>query len=694
MTTFLRAGFASEPEIELRQLAGSFTASNRIRVNTSNFRAIPGAPFAYWAPPALMRLYRDLPSLDCDRFMVRSTNPLNEDFRYARLAWEVPCEARAAGCWIPWAKGGSQSKLYSDLPNLISWDAGRSTYRGFIGTVNRPLERPASVHNFFRPGLTWPRRTNGLSMRILPKGAIFGDKGPGIFFADEDDTTQLALLAVVTSSTFDYLLGLQIARRHLAQSFEVGLVQKCPAPRFTADEAQRVAGVAREGWSTRRLLDTASEVSHAFVVPAVLQVDGDRLDARVVAWGERVAETEAELVRVQSEIDEMCFELYGISEEDRRAITDGFGVSDSDDGSNGDSDDEDEAESGVELDPAGLAAGLMAWAVGVAAGRFDVRLATGERAWPAEPDPFDPLPVCSPGMLTGDDGLPLSSLPVGYPVVPSPVLVDDPGHELDLTARVRAVFDVVFGDRADVWWSDVGAALDSRNGVEGWLRRGFFDYHLKTHSKSRRKAPILWPIGTRSGSYRVWLYAHRVTGDTAFRILTDVVEPKLAAERRRLSDLTQEFGPSPAASQRRTVDAQQALVNELIELRDELRAVAPLWHPDLNDGVVIVLAPLWRLFAHHRAWSNELKSRWGKLAKGEYDWAQLAMRIWPERVVTKCAEDRSLAIAHDLEDTFWVRDDDNPDKWQPRQTPTRPAGRLIADRTTPTIHAARTHPNP
>ena len=29
-----------------------------------------------------------------------------------------------------------------------------------------------------------------------------------------------------------------------------------------------------------------------------------------------------------------------------------------------------------------------------------------------------------------------------------------------------------------------------------------------------------------------------------------------------------------------------------IELRDELRAVAPLWHPDLNDGIVIVLAPV------------------------------------------------------------------------------------------------------
>jgi hypothetical protein len=204
----------------------------------------------------------------------------------------------------------------------------------------------------------------------------------------------------------------------------------------------------------------------------------------------------------------------------------------------------------------------------------------------------------------------------------------------------------------------------------------------------------MWPIGTRSGSYRVWLYAHRVTADSLFRVLGDVVEPKLAAEQRRLSDLTQEVGPSPSASQRRSLDAQQSLVDELIELRDELRAVAPLWHPDLNDGIVIVLAPLWRLFAHHRAWSKELRDRWGKLAKGEYDWAQLAMHVWPERVVPRCAEDRSLAIAHELEDTFWVQDDANADKWHPRRSPTTPVDQLIADRNNPAVATARNHPNP
>ena len=46
------------------------------------------------------------------------------------------------------------------------------------------------------------------------------------------------------------------------------------------------------------------------------------------------------------------------------------------------------------------------------------------------------------------------------------------------------------------------------------------------------------------------------------------------------------------------------------------------------------------------------------------------MHLWPERVVPKCADDRSLAIAHGLENAFWEEDDDG--KWQPL---TCPAGR-------------------
>ena len=74
------------------------------------------------------------------------------------------------------------------------------------------------------------------------------------------------------------------------------------------------------------------------------------------------------------------------------------------------------------------------------------------------------------------------------------------------------------------------------------------------------------------------------------------------------------------------------------------------------------------------------------MVDGEYDWAHLSMHLWPERVVLKCAKDRSLAIAHDLEDVFWF--EDAAGKWQPRPTPKRPLDDLIAERTSAAVKAA------
>lgn len=341
----------------------------------------------------------------------------------------------------------------------------------------------------------------------------------------------------------------------------------------------------------------------------------------------------------------------------------------------------DEGERGAGIDTTNLAAELVSWAVGVAFGRFDVRLATGSRTLRPEPEPFDPLPVCSTAMLSNEDGTPLAALPAIYPVDVAAVLVNDPGHQLDLGARVRSVFNAVFDKDADAWWADIGLALGAKGADAGtWLTHDFFDHHLRKYSKSRRRAPLIWPIGTRSGSYVVWLYAHRITADSLFQILNDIVVPKLQVEERELTQRRQDSGPDRTASQRKSIDTHERFVGELREFREQLEAVAPLWAPDLNDGIVTVLAPLWRLFTYHRAWSTELKKHWAKLAKGDYDWTHLSMRLWPERVVPKCAEDRSLAIAHGLEDVFWTQDPGNEGKWLPRQVPATSIDQLIAQR--------------
>src|SRR5262249_30061793 len=63
-----------------------------------------------------------------------------------------------------------------------------------------------------------------------------------------------------------------------------------------------------------------------------------------------------------------------------------------------------------------------------------------------------------------------------------------------------------------------------------------------------------------------------------------------------------------------------------------------------------------------------------------------AMHLWPERVVPKCVTDRSLAIAHGLEDVFWVEGAN--EKWTAREMPTRNVDELVRERTSPAVKAA------
>ena len=560
----------------------------RFDVNTNSFRLVPGAPFAYWVREQVRRLFVELEPLESSGRIARSTNGTTDDNRWIRAAWETPVVSEPAlWTWVPHVKGGAFSPYYADPHLAIHWDRVRQTYPGYVGTVHRPDIRPASLQHFFLPGLTWPRRTNGLSFRLMSSGCIFGDKGPAIFVPDNLPENLLALCAIVNSASYRALVALQLARTELAQSFEAGLIQQTPVPPLGLREHSRLANLVRRAWSLKRSLDTQTETSHTFTLPALLRVVGTDVATRAAAWSKYVRTVEAELAAIQAEIDNRCFELYGINETDRPAITDGFGIEASEEASSdGEKDTEDDAGDDIDEnestgDAIGLAAELVSWAVGVAFGRFDVRLATGARPLPSEPKPFDPLPACSFGMLAGDDGLPNARPPADYPLAfpENGMLVDDPGHEQDLTATVRAVFDVVFGPDADLWWEDVAALLDLKgHDLRSWLAGSFFKHHLKRHSKSRRKAPIVWQLGTPSARYSVWLYAHRLTRDSIFQLQNEVVGSKLIHEERQLASLMQAAGDSPSASDRKVIAGQEAFIGELRAMLDEMTKGIVVWY--------------------------------------------------------------------------------------------------------------------
>src|SRR5206468_2924695 len=77
-----------------------------------------------------------------------------------------------------------------------------------------------------------------------------------------------------------------------------------------------------------------------------------------------------------------------------------------------------------------LVAEVISYAVGCVMGRWNVGFVTGCVEKPELSSPFAPLPLCSPGMLQGNDGLPANDAPKGYPlrIDSDGIIPDDPDH--------------------------------------------------------------------------------------------------------------------------------------------------------------------------------------------------------------------------------------------------------------------------
>ncbi len=621
----------------------------RFQAEANSFELVPGAPFAYWVSEAVRQGFQKLPSFESTKRTAKVGLQTSDDKRFVRLWWE-PRTNKIGHTWHPFAKGGSYSPLYSDVYLLVkcvnNFDENvaytNSRYEYLNGNARSLLH--ADVRNFFRPGLTWPLRTQkGLGLRAMPAGCAFGHKGPAAFVDGDDPEALLALLATTTSAAFRGLVGLQMA----FGSYEVGVIQRTPVPPLPPAAEAFLAQRARAIWALRQHRDQVEETSHAFVLPALLMAEGENLRDRTEAWAQRLQTDDREIQRLQSEIDAKCWELYGIAEADRQALMDpGALACASDESSEGESEGEEEAEEASSITPEALAEDLTSWLFGVALGRWDAGLATCERSIPPLPGPFDQLPAISRGMLSGADGLHPAKDATGRFIPEHDLLLDDEGENHDLVRRVREVLERVAGEQADAWLLELEGLIG--NDLRTWYRRTFFERHLKRYSKSRRKAPIYWQLGTPSGSYSVWLYYPRLTRDSIFRLLNDVVKPKVAYEEQRLAGLREQN------ARRSELEPQEALVEELQAFRDEVARVTPLFDPNLDDGVLINAAPLHRLFVH-AGWRRDTQAAWTQLVRGDFEWSHMALHLWPERVVPQCAEQRHLALAHDLEGPLKTR---------------------------------------
>lgn len=280
------------------------------------------------------------------------------------------------------------------------------------------------------------------------------------------------------------------------------------------------------------------------------------------------------------------------------------------------------------IDKKVMAQEILMELVGMAFGRWDTAYATGEKNIPEFGDVFDALPF-----------MPVVNIPQEQRTGFEDILCNQIDSPLNIVSKIRDVMHLIWDDKADGLEYELCQLIGCRN-LQSYFESptGFFDYHFKRYTKSRRKAPIYWPLSSEDGSYTYWVYYPKLDQNTLHTLIM-----MLRQENERLNSA---IAATTDKAQETLLRGKQQQVEGMME---EISAVINAgYKPNHDDGVPVTSCPLVKLIAH-RGWQKECADNWEKLQKGEYDWSHLAMSMFPARVTQKAKKDWCLALTHGLE---------------------------------------------
>lgn len=504
-----------------------------------------------------------------------------DDERFLRYHWEVT-QSIIAPRWVPHAKGGEFSRYYQDLSLVVDWHDNGQT----LAKNGQAVIRNASY--YFKEGLTYPHDTvKGLNVRLLPSGATFGAKGPGIFMRDQ--THLWFVLGYLNSTLAQELMLLMTPSR----SWEVGLMQQLPCRMPAHPQEGVMSAHSRHLYETKLAWDTGNETCTRFDAPWLVQARRGALlagtkDERPTTDDRSLTAdldlpnlpiyqstnspiyqstnlpalldylltvehaADARLQQLQAEIDGAVYDLYDITAEDRALI---------------------ERELGDR--PREVVWPQMAGKPDDEKRREHVRRLV---SW------------CVLNALKEKrDGI----LPV------TPV-----AGEVSAVDAVRRGLEAEFGEAAAFRMeSEIGQVLGQP--LADWLDGPF----IKWHTPLYKRRPVVWHLASPKNAFGCLVHLHKLDADTLRKVQTLYLWPRRRGIEAERDEARRAVTAGDRAASRR-LEAAEALLDDLAEFEKRLLSVIqaqvkceiPDWaegpfrdgvyDPVLDDGVKVNITPL------------------------------------------------------------------------------------------------------
>jgi len=607
-------------------------------------KTIPGWPFVYWVSDNVRSLFEK------NKKLIESAKPCQglattDNFRFVRFWWEVGVNDITFDCqdlsisknykWIPYAKGGDVNKWYGSQLNIVNWQNNGKEIKDNVlrkyTYLNSWVWVVKNSEYYTKEGITYTEMAKNTCARYLPRGYIFDVKGSCIFSKSINSNL---LLSIINSKMVDFLLKLL----NPTVSTQVGDISRIPLPIEGKEEIEKIILLNfYKCINIRKTMIKGDEISWEFISPPY--------------WITGIIETlerEKHLAIFESEISEAVYKLYDITQEDIDQIESEFGrlpgqfpkINNLNDdelkiikslylekhipseviNQNKESSDEESEEakdiqqestnrkgknkryltleeiclaSGfhpetvyeyiksnhLERDEErfGLAVRYISYALGVVMGRFKV-------------DSIKP----------DDDG----------------ITVMDEGHSDDATARVRDVLDKILNENE---------AKEVINIIGGDLRKFLMnDFFIKYHIPMYKKRPVYWLSQTVKKNYGFYIYNLKFNQDTLYSLIQKYIVPRINLEKLRLMDIYNKKEtvkiPKEEKEMEKLIAKSEEFLEELELFKQDIQEVIDTgFKPDIDDGVILNMAPLYKLIP----W-KEPEKYYKNLQMGQYEWAHVS----------------------------------------------------------------------
>lgn len=518
--------------------------------------------------------------------------------------------------------GGSFSMFYKAYSDLVIWDIERARSDSRCNLRNLEFQE--------LPGTGFGEYGLILDAHILSKGCIFTQEGQAISGINQSQS--LISNSFLNSIVSQYVLNVIHSGLHKVS----GYINLLPMPEYHKSELQ-IIEVVNEIVHIKQHYSSYDETNleyRGFIRQVVNNDNKKTISDSILDFGSRLSFDSQRYNELVSTNDDIWINLAEIDNSSdfakmlgdykgRRTLEILVSV--------------DNLYVNNQIANSVFAQEILQELVGLAFGRWDIDYVTGKKSAPEFGDVFDPLPFMPV--------VSLEKIHADYPIsVPADgILMGNEESPISIVKQIRNVMVAIWGDKAN----DIEYELCQLIGHETLQEyfdspQGFFDYHLKRYTKSRRKAPIYWPLSSQNGKYTVWVYYPKMSVNTLPQIVL-----MLGKE---IEQVRSELTASQLNHDRVLENELRIRLDDLENMTDTIKGINDLpYKPNHDDGVPVTAAPLADLFKNN-VWHTECVGNLESLHKGDYDWSHLAYTMFPARIREKAKKDWGMALTHGLEE--------------------------------------------